>query len=172
MEPQWNLAGQTEIRPTTKFQVGYVGQHGSHLMVPVPYSQLTLNNGVVGAGLFFQGNPTLSNEISTVSGTASVGFMTYSGLQTLVTKRIANGLQGQIAYTWSHCLTNNSGYYGIGGQAAGATSASPYYQNLYNPAGDYASCYYNANNIVSIFATYDLPVGQGKQFGANMNPVV
>src|SRR6202522_413551 len=172
MDQQWNLTAQTEVSPTTTFQVGYVGQHGTHLMVPVPYSQLTLNNGVVGPGLFFQGNPTLINEISTVSGTASVGFMTYSGLQTLVTKRIANGLQGQIAYTWSHCLTNNSGYYGAGGTANQTSSAAPYYQNLYNPHADYASCYYDSKNIVAGYATYDLPVGKGKAWGNHMNPVL
>jgi hypothetical protein len=98
--------------------------------------------------------------------------MNYNSLQAVLQKRISSGLAGQLAYTWSHCFTNNSGYYGIGGQAAGATSASPYYQNLYNPAGDYASCYYNAGNILSAFATYNLPVGRGQRFGANMNPVV
>jgi hypothetical protein len=172
MDQQWNMTAQTEITPTTTFQVGYVGQHGTHLMVPMPYLQGTLNNGVVGPSLFFQGNPTLVSDLSQVSGTASVGFMTYSGLQTLITKRIANGLEGQLAYTWSHCLTNNSGYYGAGGNANQTSSASPYYQNLYNPHGDYASCYYDSKNILSGYATYDLPVGKGKALGNNMNPAL
>jgi Carboxypeptidase regulatory-like domain len=169
IDQQWNLTTQTEITPTTTFQLGYVGQHGTHLMVPMPYLQGTLNNGVVGPSLFFQGNPALVSDLSQVSGTASVGFMTYSALQTLVTKRIANGLEGQLAYTWSHCLTNNSGYYGAGGNANQTSSASPYYQNLYNPHGDYASCYYDSRNILSGYATYDLPVGKGKAWGNNMN---
>ena len=172
LDQEWNLTVQQEVTPTTTVQIGYVAQKANHLMVPIPYLQKQLVNGVATTPFYFQDNPALINVLSNVSGTASVGYMNYNSLQAVVQKRISNGLQGQVAYTWSHCLTNNSGYYGIGGQAAGATSASPYYQNLYNPAGDYASCYYNANNIVSIFATYDLPVGQGKQFGANMNPVV
>jgi hypothetical protein len=172
MDQQWNMTAQTEVTPTTTFQVGYVGQHGTHLMVPMPYLQGTLNNGVVGPSLFFQGNPKLVSDLSQVSGTASVGFMTYSGLQTLITKRIANGLEGQLAYTWSHCLTNNSGYYGAGGNANQTSSASPYYQNLYNPHGDYASCYYDSKNILSGYATYDLPVGKGKALGNNMNPAL
>jgi hypothetical protein len=172
LDQEWNLTVQQEVTPTTTVQIGYVAQKANHLMVPMPYLQKQLVNGVATTPFYFQDNPALINVLSNVSGTASVGYMNYNSLQAVVQKRISNGLQGQVAYTWSHCLTNNSGYYGIGGQAAGATSASPYYQNLYNPAGDYASCYYNANNIVSIFATYDLPVGQGKQFGANMNPVV
>jgi hypothetical protein len=172
LDQEWNLTVQQEVTPTTTVQIGYVAQKADHLMVPMPYLQKQLVNGVATTPFYFQNNPALINVLSNVSGTASVGYMNYNSLQAVVQKRISNGLQGQVAYTWSHCLTNNSGYYGIGGQAAGATSASPYYQNLYNPAGDYASCYYNANNIVSIFATYDLPVGRGKQFGANMNPVV
>jgi Carboxypeptidase regulatory-like domain len=172
LDQEWNLTVQQEVTPTTTVQIGYVAQKADHLMVPMPYLQKQLVNGVATTPFYFQDNPALINVLSNVSGTASVGYMNYNSLQAVVQKRISNGLGGQVAYTWSHCLTNNSGYYGIGGQAAGATSASPYYQNLYNPAGDYASCYYNANNIVSIFATYDLPVGRGKQFGANMNPVV
>jgi len=35
----WNLTAQTQVSPTLTFQVGYVGQHGTHLMVPTPYLQ-------------------------------------------------------------------------------------------------------------------------------------
>jgi hypothetical protein len=172
LDQQWNLTLQQEVTPTTTLQVGYVAQKADHLMVPMPYLQKQLINGVATTPFYFQNNPALINVLSNVSGTASVGYMRYNSLQAVLQKRLANGLEGQVAYTWSHCLTNNSGYYGTWGSAAGNTTASPYYQNLFNPAGDYASCYYNSNNIVSAYATYDLPVGRGKQFGANMNPVV
>jgi len=172
MDQQWNLTVQTEASPTTALQVGYVGSHDTHLMVPTPYAQLTLNNGVPGPGLYFQGNPALIADISTVSGTSSTGFATYNALQAVLSKRVSNGLEGQVAYTWSHCLTNNSGYYGTWGSATQATPASPYYQNLYNPHGDYASCYFDSKNILAAYATYDLPVGRGKEFGSNMNSVL
>jgi hypothetical protein len=172
LDQEWNLTVQQEVTPTTTFQIGYVAQKADHLMVPMPYLQKQLVNGVATTPIYFNNNPALINDLSQVSGTASVGYMNYNSLQAVLQKRISTGLAGQLAYTWSHCFTNNSGYYGIGGQAAGATSASPYYQNLYNPAGDYASCYYNAGNILSAFATYNLPVGRGQRFGANMNPVV
>jgi hypothetical protein len=168
----WNLTAQTQVSPTLTFQVGYVGQHGTHLMVPTPYLQGTLTNGVVGPSLFFTGNPTLVSKLSTVSGTSSTGFQTYSGLQTVLQKRISNGLEAQVAYTWSHCLSNNSGYYGTWGAATQATPASPYYQNLYDPHADYASCYFDAKNLVAAYATYALPIGKGKAIGNNMNSVV
>jgi hypothetical protein len=172
MSQQWNLTLQQQATQATTFQVGYVGQRGTHLMVPTPYLQKQIVNGQVVPGPYFQGNPALVADISQVSGTSSTGYMTYNALQAVLQQRFSKGLTGQVAYTWSHCLTNNSGYYGTWGRATQATPASPYYQNLLNPRGDYASCYYNANNILSAYATYELPVGKGKQFGHDMNSVV
>ncbi|HEX3436839.1 MAG TPA: carboxypeptidase regulatory-like domain-containing protein, partial [Pseudacidobacterium sp.] len=169
MSQQWNFTLQGAVTPSTTVQAGYVGQHGTHLMVPTPFAQERLVNGQVEPGFYFQGNPSLLADISTVSGTASTGYMHYDALQTVLQHRLSNGLEGQVAYTWSHCLTNNSGYYGTWGTATQATPSSPYYQNLYNPAGDYASCYYNSKNILSAYATYELPFGRGKKFGSDMN---
>ncbi|HTZ57311.1 MAG TPA: carboxypeptidase regulatory-like domain-containing protein [Acidobacteriaceae bacterium] len=172
MNQEWNMTVQSEINSTTTFQAGYVGDHGTHLIVPTPYSQLTLTNGVPTPGLYFQGNPALLADISTVSGTSSGGFQTYHALQAVLQKRISNGLEGQVAYTWSHCMSNNSGYYGSWGSATQATPGSPYYQNLYDPHADYASCYFDSRNILSAYGTYDLPIGKGKAIGSNMNSVV
>ncbi len=171
IDQQWNLTVQGQASATTTFQVGYVGQHGTHLMVPTPYSQKTITDGVVTPGLYFTGNPDLVNDISEVSGTSTTGFMTYNALQAVLQKRVSNGLEGQVAYTWSKCLTNNSGYFGTWGGAAQTTPAQPYYQNLYDPHADYAGCYYDSRNILSAYATYDLPIGKGKLIGKNMNSV-
>ena len=38
MNQQWNLTVQSEASSTTTFQIGYVGEHGTHLIVPTPYS--------------------------------------------------------------------------------------------------------------------------------------
>jgi carboxypeptidase family protein len=172
LDQQWNLTLQQQVTPTTTFQIGYVGQKADHLMVPMPYLQKQLINGVATTPFYFNhGNTPIVNVLSNVSGTASVGYMNYNSMQAVLQKRLSRGLDAQVAYTWSHCLTNNSGYYGTWGGARQSSTASPYYQNLYDPHADYASCYYNSNNIVSAYATYELPVGRGKQFGANMNAV-
>ncbi len=170
MDQQWNLTVQDEIANNLTLQLGYVGQHGTHLMVPMPYLQDQLVNGTPQPGIYFQGNPTLRSELGQVSGTASVGSMNYNAMQAVLQKRMTNGLEGQVAYTWSHCFTTNSGYYGTWSQTS-ATPASPYYQNLYAPSADYASCYFDAHNVLSAYATYDLPVGKGKKFAGNMNSV-
>jgi len=47
-------------------------------------------------------------------------------------KRLSSGLEYQVAYTYSKCMTNNMGYYGQGGQAS---QSNWYYQNIYDAAG-------------------------------------
>ena len=134
MNQQWNLTVQSEASATTTFQIGYVGEHGTHLIVPTPYLQKTLTNGVPTPGLYFTGNPTLIADISQVSGTASTGFQTYHALQAVLQKRISNGLEGQVAYTWSHCMTNNSGYYGSWGCGNAGDSRIPVLPESLRPA--------------------------------------
>jgi hypothetical protein len=175
---QWNLTIQQQLNSNTTVQVGYVGQHGTHLMVPMPYlqKQLLSNSACLtppctAPSLYLGGNPALQSDLSQISGTASVGSMKYNALQAVLQKRYTSGLQYQVAYTFSKCTTDNSGYYGTWGSTE-TTPANPYYQNLYNPAADYAECYFDAKHVVSAYAVYDLPFGRGKKWGSNMNPVV
>jgi hypothetical protein len=174
---QWSANVQHQFSNTTTLQVGYVGQHGTHLMVPMPYLQRQLLPNSACAtppctapSLFVAGNPKLQTELSQISGTASVGSMKYNALQSVFQKRYSNGLQYQVAYTLSQCRTDNSGYYGSWG--ALASPANPYYQNLYNPKADWADCYYDSKNVISAFAVYELPYGKGRKFGGNAPGVV
>jgi hypothetical protein len=175
---QWNLTVQEQLNDSTTVQVGYVGQHGTHLMVPMPYLQKRLlDNSACGTppctapSLYLSGNPALQSDLAQISGTASVGSMRYDALQAVLQKRYAHGLQYQVAYTFSKCMTDNSGYYGTWGSTQ-ATPASPYYQNLYDPHADWAPCYFDSKNILSAYAVYELPFGHGKRFGNDVPSVV
>jgi hypothetical protein len=175
---QWNLTIQQQISNTATFQIGYIGQHGTHLMVPMPYlqKQLLPNSACTtppctAPSVYLSGNPAFQSDISQISGTASVGNQKYNALQAVFQKRMSHGLEFQVAYTYSKCMTDNSGYYGTWGSTQG-TPASPYFQNLYNPRADYAACYFDATHVLSAYAVYDLPFGRGRKYGANMNPVV
>lgn len=176
---QWNLTIQEEVGNQATLQVGYVGQHGTHLMVPMPYLQeqyLGANctvspcTPITAPSIYFSGNPTFQKDISQISGTASVGEMKYDALQAVFQKRFSSGLEYQVAYTYSKCMTDNSGYYGVWSNNA-TTAANPYYQNLYNPRADYAACYFDSTHVLSSYAVYELPVGHGKRFGHDMNSV-
>ncbi|MGH9504705.1 MAG: carboxypeptidase regulatory-like domain-containing protein [Terriglobales bacterium] len=180
---QWNLTIQQQMGNNSTLQLGYVGQHGTHLMVPMPYLQKQFLKGttcMVGTppvaqtctapSLYFSGNPTFQSDISQISGTASVGEMKYDALQAVFQKRYSQGLNYQVAYTFSKCMTDNSGYYGNWGAAA--QPANPYYQNLYNPRADYSTCFFDATHVISSYVIYEIPFGRGKRFGHDTNGVV
>jgi len=121
--------------------------------------------------VFFSGNPTFQSDISQISGTASIGEMKYDALQAVFQKRYTGGLEYQVAYTYSKCMTDNSGYYGSWGSTQ-TTPANAYFQNLYDPRADYAPCYFDAKHLLSSYAVYDIPFGRGKKFGHDVNGVV
>ena len=122
---QWNLSMDLQIPANNVLTVGYVGQHGSHLMVPMSYAQNIVTNGVVTTGPYLSGNPVLRSEISLVSGTASIAKQGYQALQATLRKRFSMGLEYQMAFTYSHGMSDAIGYYGQGGQAG---SQSAYWQ--------------------------------------------
>lgn len=177
LSDQWNLTAQHQFWGNTTFQLGYVGQRGTHLMVPFSYSQrqlltpsATCPAPCTAPSPFFSNNSALLNTISKfTSGTQSNGNMYYHALQAVLQKEMSNGLQYHVAYTYSKCMTDNSGYYGSwGGQAA---TVSPYWQNIYNARAEWAPCFYDATNVLTSYVIYDLPVGRGKALGKDMNKV-
>jgi len=141
------------------------------LMVALPYLQKQLHaDGTITLSPFLSGNPTLQSELSQISGTAAIGNMRYDALQATLQKRFSNGLQGQIAYTYSKCMTDSTGYFGSwGGQAA---SASAYWQNLYDRRAEWGPCYYDVTHVLTGYAVYEFPVGRNERWGRNLNPLV
>ena len=168
---QWNLTVQYQLNGSTSLQVGYVGQHATHLMVAMPYLQKRLHSdGTITPSPYLSGNPTLQSELSQISGTASIGNMRYDALQATLMRRFASGLQGQVAYTYSKCMTDSTGYFGSwGGQAA---SASPYWQNLYDRGAEWGPCYYDVTQALTSYAVYELPIGRHKKWGGKLNRVI
>ena len=176
---QWNFSIQHALTKTLTAQVGYVGQKVTHLVVPLDLGQLQLGtdntrfiggfNGVDSGGTSLGYGP---NSFADVYDTASVGTMRYDALQAVLQKRSSGGLEGQIAYTWGKCMTNNSGYYGTYSTFSETTSSFPYWQNLYDPKSNWARCYYDSSQVVSAYVLYELPVGQGKAFGHDLPAAV
>jgi hypothetical protein len=180
---QWNLSVQREIANNTTLQVGYVGQSTTHLMVPEWLSQgflqpsgkvtYPLIGGQNPAGTVIDGITTVTptfgpNGFGNVKNTASTGNMNYNALQVVLQKRYSHGLEAQVSYTYEKCMTNDDGYYGTWGTTTQAGPSGNYWQNLYNPAGDNARCYWDSTHIISAYALYELPFGKGKQFGHDM----
>jgi hypothetical protein len=170
---QYSAAVQHQFAGNTTVQVGYVGQRGTHLMVPFDYAQRELlSDGSTAPSPYFAANPTLYGVLGAsaqVSGTKSNGTMRYNSLQAVMQKEISHGLQYQVAYTFSKCMSDSTGYYGAWNNAL---SASAYWQNVYDQRSEYAPCYYDATHVISSYAVYDLPFGRGKMVGSGVNGVV
>jgi hypothetical protein len=173
---EWNLTVQHQLGHDTTFQIGYVGQKGTHLMVPFDFAQrVLLPGGATAPSLYFAKNPTLLNVLGNggpdalVSGTKSNGTMEYNSLQAVLQKQMTHGLQAQVSYTYSKCMSDSTGYYGAWNNAL---SASAYWQNVYDQRAEWAPCYYDATHVLSAYAIYDLPFGHGKMLAGNANKVV
>jgi hypothetical protein len=201
---QWNFTVQQQFGNTTTFQLGYVGQRGTHLANFVEVQQrigldasgqiakpgVPIVSQVAGpylGGGFTPCDPTSLSTCGTLGslyqaaqGGALQGAnlsnanQSYNALQAVLQKRMGNGLQAQVAYTWSKCLTNSAGYFGTGFGSTNATSSGgqPGQQNIYDPRSDWGPCYFDQRQILSSYVTYQLPLGHGKQFGHDLNPVV
>jgi Carboxypeptidase regulatory-like domain len=202
---QWNLTIQHRLTNTLTAQLGYVGQKGTRLInfqdlaqleglnaqgkiaktgelitsyAPGPY----LGGQVAGAtpanNLYYADNPALGGREALAGANSDNGHSRYDSLQAVLNERGWHGLTGQVAYTYSKCLTDSPGYFGVagGGWTTSATteSSSGIYgtQNIYDQGADWGGCYYDQTHILSSYAYYELPVGRGKQFGSDLNPVL
>lgn len=154
---QWNLNLQREIAPATVLEVGYVGSRGVNLFYqgdrnpPVPFIGAD-GHQVFGTFHPFGGpgpnpraNPALGFFNSSVAGANS----SYNSLQVNLNRRFQRNVQGQLSYTWSHCIDTDSGTYGLEG-------ANPV-QNPLNAAADRASCYFDRRHSLVASSVIALP---------------
>ena len=193
---QWNLTFQQQLSNSLTFQIGYVGQRGEHLLNFEDIAQsipLNAQGKVAGAGQQivtrepgpFLGGGTagslyLADNVNfggaqTLAGTnMSNSDQSYNALQAVLQKRMSNGLEAQVSYTWSKCMSNSPGYFGTGWGSTGATSSGgqPGWENIYNPRLNWGPCYYDQTHILTSYVTYALPLGRGKQFGHDLNPAL
>jgi carboxypeptidase family protein/TonB-dependent receptor-like protein len=204
MSQQWNLTIQHQLSNTLTLQLGYVGQHGTHLLnfedlaqrvglnasgkIAKPGEQIVSQRAgpYLGGGSVPCDNASLSTcgaaqslYLADQNGALAGANMSnsnqrYDALQAVLQKRAGNGLQAQVAYTYSKCLSNSPGYFGTGWGSTGATSSGgqPGPQNIYDPRSDWGPCFYDQTHVLTSYVTYQLPVGRGKQFGKDMNPIM
>jgi hypothetical protein len=166
---QWNLTTEFQLPSSNVLTVGYVGQHGTHLVVAMPYLQKQIIGGTLVNSPYLGGNPTLQNDISQISGTCSCANQRYDALQTSLHKRYSQGVEYQISYTWSHGRSDSIGYYGDGGQSG---SQSAYMQNLYDRKDEWGPTYFDVQQNLTASWVYELPFGAKKKFGSHWSKPV
>ena len=167
----WTLDLQYQFSNNWLLDVGYVGNHGTHLVLPIPFNQpliATSTNRVNGqtssyggtTPLFLDTEPVFTNEFS---GNAPLrvpfpgydmnavlykaeGTSNYSALQVQVRKRLSYGFQLTGSYTWSHSLDEQSG---LGLFFTG--------NNPLAPKSNYASSDFDQTHVFLVNYSYTTP---------------
>ena len=153
------------------FELGYVGNHGTHGVLPIPFNQpsiATTQNVINGQNtsyggtspLFLNNEPVFTNEFA---GNAPIrvpypgydmnsvlfkaeGISNYNALQAQVRKHLSNGLQFTASYTWSHSLDEQSG---LGLFFTG--------NNPLVPRSNYASSDFDQTHVLLVNYSYTVP---------------
>ena len=180
VDQQWNLTLERQFGNTV-VQLAYVGNKIDHMSDIFIYNQKVLNsNGTTSPGPFAQPliNCCGAGNSPTIRFNDSSGIQRYNALQISVAQRPWHDLQFRANYTWSKCMNNSLGYFGpFGDEEAlpGTTSQtgfSFFFQDAYNPLGDYGRCIADVASQFSGYLMYELPFGKGKMFGGNASEVV
>jgi hypothetical protein len=161
---QYNLTLQTAMGPLFTFQLGYVGNVAQHLVVPEPINQQTVL-GTSSAATATQPFKNLVGIGGQVYLTTAEGYSNYNAMQVQLRQRQWHSLEYTFNYTFSKNMTNNPGYFGIGG----VDGPGVYPQNVYDPHGDYGVSGFDTRNSASFVGTYTLPFGHGRDYGSHVN---
>jgi carboxypeptidase family protein len=176
VDQQWNLVVQHQFEANTTISLGYVGNKIDHLADIYLFNQKQLNSAGVAVPGPFE-TQLIANGVGQARFNGSDGVSRYQALQAVIQQRNYHGLDMQFSYSWSKCLTNTLGYFGSYGDEEGAgesqTQATQnFFQNEYNPMGDYGRCTTDVASYFTGYALYDLPFGRGRIFGNSVSKPV
>ncbi|MGH9628296.1 MAG: hypothetical protein ACRD7E_08155, partial [Bryobacteraceae bacterium] len=160
---QFNFTLEYQLSNTTSVTAGYVGQRGTHLVVPHEANQPLPGTGPFSTWAPINDRRPLARVLPNVSNialTESSGTMWYNSLQLSGRHRLSGGLEFLAAYTFSKTLTDNLGYYGCGG----VSSDGAYWQNAYDRGANYGPACFDARHNFTVGGLYELPVGRNKRF--------
>ncbi len=166
---QYSLDLQQQLTPKTVLDIGYFGDHGTHLLgaenldQPAPGAWvgkvLPNNSGAstcidsdTGQQSFLNSTcDRVINQIRPYLGYSAVDSLrtifssNYNSLQTKFTKRFSGKTYIDVNYTWSRDLTNAQADY------------SGFIQDIYNPNGDYGRAAIDRTNVLNLDGVYEVP---------------
>ncbi len=150
---QYNLQLAQQFGRDTVLNVSYVGTKADHLHNVINYTGKQL---VTGAQFFSAQGLSVTENIN--NGTSH-----YNGLQTRLDRRLVNGLQFTVAYTWSHAIDDSTGPFstqGGGGNFFITANGPQVGLNRGNTDDD-------QRHQFTMSALTELPFGRGKRYFAN-----
>ncbi len=168
---QWNIFVERLLTPSMSANVGYVGNHATHLVTPVEGNQPLAGVGSDTSTWLpaQQRRPLYATAplITNISTTASRGHSDYNGLQVSLRQRAVKGVEYLASYTLSRTRSNNLGYDGSGGVAA----EGAYWANTYDPEANYGPAFFDARHNFVFSANYELPWGKGRKWASDASTV-
>jgi hypothetical protein len=160
---QWSFGIDRQISRTIFVNVSYVGTKGTHLVGIVDLNTvqpgLAYSSGLVPASTTFtSANEPILNNLRPYKGYGSIGLIepwfnsNYNSLQISAKKQFSDNASVNVAYTWSHTLTDAQ------------TDRSSSSQNIYNfHDGEYASGAYDRKQVLNINFVYELPLFKARK---------
>ena len=100
--------------------------------------------------------PRVNDNYASLNENVTKGTSNYNSLQVSLVRQAARGITMQLSYTYSHCLTNNSGSYGLEEGAIGLLDP-------YDPRYDYGNCTFDLRHNFVGNVIYQLPF-RGNRF--------
>lgn len=165
---QYNLTVETQLSNTWSMSTAYVGQKGTHLVVPHEANQALPGTGAYNTWAatnlrrpLYSTLPALGNVALTEGSARS----SYNALQVSSRKRLSAGLEMMASYTFSKTIMDNLGYYGCGS----VSSDSAYWQNAYDRRANRGPACFDTPHNFTMGGLYNLPFGKGQKFGSSMN---
>jgi hypothetical protein len=161
---QYSFRIEQGLTNNTVLRVGYVGEHGYHLLDTVDVN--TAIPTIVNGQKFFppkspKANPNLGNSRYELSNANS----NYNALQVDLTQRLTHGLQFRANYTWQKSLDIHSSSFLANGGVGGTTTIL----DPQNPRLDWGPSNFNITHRVSGNFTYDLPIGKKRALWSNLS---
>ena len=180
----WTFDLQYQLANSWLLSAGYVGNHGVHGVLPIPFNQpniATPQNPINGqtssyGGVLYNAPDTEPISTNEYSGNAPVrvpyigydmnsvlykaeGISNYNALQLQARKRLSFGLQFTASYTWSHALDEQSGL------GLFFTGNNPLY-----PKSNYASADFDQTHVFLVNYSYTVPSStHSRALGALVN---
>jgi hypothetical protein len=148
---EWSLGIEHQFGTTASLHAQYVGTRA----VNQPYSTQVNGYQTVCQGCFapFPYLYPTDARFAAVTQLSTGANSHYNGLQLTAMKRLGHGLQGQVNYTWSHCMdtVSNGGFLPF--SAGGILSPLPG-----DLARDYGPCDYDIRHNLNAQYVYQLPI--------------
>ena len=153
---QWNLTLERQMAENWSVRASYVGSQTHHLMMPFGTNYNTPLTQDPNSTASFQDRrpfqPWSSINYYTPSGTAN-----FNQLQLEVQKQVSQGLSFRAEYDWTRAL-DNAGWFDQ--------------QNPWDLRAEYSNLNNQFRHRFLTYYVYELPVGRGRKWLGNTNPVV